>query len=68
MSAKQQAAISKCMKLLKEWDKGSVPVRKKILRDFIDKHQNTTGPDIEEELAHSASLFLTRITSWLRLS
>lgn len=68
MSAKQQAAITKCMHLLKEWDKGSVNTRRKILTDFIVQHQNKTGTEIEEELAHSASLFLTRITSWLRLS
>jgi hypothetical protein len=68
MSAKQQAAITKFMHLLKEWDKGSVNIRRKILKDFISHHKNKTGTEIEEELAHSASLFLTRITAWLRLS
>lgn len=68
MSAKQQTAINKFMYLLKEWDKGSVNIRRKILRDFIIQHQNKTGTELEEELAHSASLFFTRITSWLRLS
>ena len=68
MSAKQQAAITKFMHLLKEWDKGSVSIRRKILNDFISHHKNKTGTEIEEELAHSASLFLTRITAWLRLS
>jgi hypothetical protein len=43
-------------------------VRRNILNDFILQHQNKTGTEIEEEMAHSASLFLTRITSWLRLS
>lgn len=68
MSAKQQVAIAKFLHLLKEWDKGSVPVRRKILTEFIQKHQNKTGTQLEEELAHSASLFFTRITSWLRIS
>ncbi|RNA14190.1 hypothetical protein BpHYR1_002495 [Brachionus plicatilis] len=68
MSAKQQAAISNLMHLLKEWDKGSMSVRRDILNDFIFQHQNTTGTEIEEEFAHSASLFFTRITSWLRLT
>jgi len=47
---------------------GSIPVRRKILIDFIEQHQNKTGTEIEEEMAYAASLFLTRITSWLRLS
>lgn len=68
MSAKQQAAITKFMYLLREWDKGSINVRRKILIDFIQQHQNITGTELEEELAHAASLFLTRITSWLRLT
>jgi hypothetical protein len=68
MSAKQLAARSKFMHLLAQWDKGSVNIRKKILIDFIAQNQNKTGTDLEEMLAHSASLFLTRITSWLRLS
>lgn len=68
MSAKQQAAISSLMHLLKEWDKGSVSLRRDILNDFISQHKNTTGTEIEEEFAHSASLFFTRITSWLRLT
>lgn len=58
MSAKQQAAISKLMHLLKEWDKGSTNVRRKILIDFIVQHQNKTGTALEEEFAHAASLFL----------
>ena len=68
MSAKQQAAITKFMHLLSQWDKGSTPVRKKILKDFSAINQRKTGTEIEEELAHSASLFFTRITSWLRLT
>lgn len=68
MSAKQQAAINKFMHILREWDKGSTPVRRKILSDFITQNQNKTGTDLEEELAHTASLFFTRVTSWLRLT
>jgi hypothetical protein len=68
MSAKQQAAINKVMHLLREWDKGSTPVRRKILVQFIKQNQNKTGTDLEEELAHTASLLFTRITAWLRLT
>lgn len=68
MSAKQQTAISKVMNILQEWDKGSKVVRKKILEDFIAQNQNKTGPELEQEFAQAASLFLTRLTAWLRLT
>lgn len=68
MSAKQQTAISKVMAVLQEWDKGSKITRKKILQDFIAQNQNKTGPELEQEFAQAASLFLTRLTAWLRLT
>lgn len=68
MSAKQQTAISKVMSLLQEWDKGSKITRRKILQDFIAQNQNKTGPELEQEFAQAASLFLTRLTAWLRLT
>ena len=68
MSAKQQTAISKVMSILQEWDKGSKITRKNILQDFIAQNQNKTGPELEQEFAQAASLFLTRLTAWLRLT
>ncbi|XP_060070406.1 armadillo-like helical domain containing protein 1 [Ylistrum balloti] len=67
-SAKQQSAISKVMNLLQEWDKGSKVVRGRILKDFISQNQNKTGPELEQEFAQAASLFLARLTAWLRLT
>lgn len=67
-SSKQQSAISKVTNLLQEWDKGSKVVRAKILVDFIRQNQNKTGPELEQEFAQAASLFLTRLTAWLRLT
>ena len=67
-SAKQQSAISKVMVLLQEWDRGSKAVRGKILHDFVNQNQNKTGPELESEFAQAASLFLTRLTAWLRLT
>ena len=68
MTAKQQTAISKVMTLLQEWDKGTKTTRKNILEDFIAQNQNKTGPELEEAFAQAASLFLTRLTAWLRLT
>ena len=60
-----QAAVTK---LLQQWDHGSKSVRSKILQDFIATNQGKTGPELELEFAHAASLFLTRLTAWLRLT
>lgn len=68
MSAKQQSATNQFNHLLKEWDKGSVPLRRKVLIEFVKKNQNKTGTELEEEMAHSASLFFTRVTAWLRIT
>jgi hypothetical protein len=54
--------------LTKTWDKGSRAVREKILKEFVQSMQNATGPQLERELNNGASLFLTRISSWLRLT
>lgn len=55
-------------KLLHQWDHGNKQVRAQILEDFIVTNQNKTGPEIENEFAQSASLFLTRLTAWLRMT
>lgn len=55
-------------KLLQQWDHGSKSVRSKILQDFVASNQGKTGPELELEFAHAASLFLTRLTAWLRLT
>lgn len=60
-----QAAVTK---LLQQWDHGSKSVRSKILQDFITSNHGKTGPELELEFAHAASLFLTRLTAWLRLT
>lgn len=54
--------------LLREWDKGSKSTRAKILIDFIENNQNKTGPELESDLSQAASLFLARLTAWLRLT
>ncbi|XP_059155298.1 armadillo-like helical domain containing protein 1 [Physella acuta] len=67
-SAKQQTSISRVMDILQEWDRGTKQVRRKMLEDFIAQNQNKTGPELEQEFAQAASLFLTRLTAWLRLT
>jgi hypothetical protein len=56
------------LKLSRTWDKGNRTVRQRILKDFIKNNKNKTGPQLERELFYGASLFLTRLTAWLRLT
>ncbi|KAJ3232360.1 hypothetical protein HDU81_003042, partial [Chytriomyces hyalinus] len=43
-------------------------MRERILQEFVEKNKNKTGPQLERELGNGASLFLTRVTAWLRLT
>jgi hypothetical protein len=56
------------MSLLQEWDSGPKSVRRRILQDFVAQNHRKTGPELDCEFADAASLFLTRITAWLRLT
>ncbi|XP_043941273.1 armadillo-like helical domain containing protein 1 [Protopterus annectens] len=67
-SVKEQAATGRFMSFLQEWDHGNKGVRSRILSDFININKGKTGPELELEFAQAASLFLTRLTSWLRLT
>lgn len=66
--ASASTATSNMLSLLREWDKGSKTVRAQILLEFVLNNQNKTGPEIEARFAQGASLFLARLTAWLRLT
>ena len=67
-SSKRDAAVSRLRSVLREWDAGQKSVRRRILQDFIAQNDRKTAPDLESEFSDGASLFMTRITSWLRLT
>ncbi|KAJ3192141.1 hypothetical protein HK101_006976 [Irineochytrium annulatum] len=52
----------------KTWDRGNRAIRERILQEFVDNNKGKTGPQLEREFGNGASLFLTRITTWLRLT
>ncbi|XP_046848247.1 armadillo-like helical domain containing protein 1 [Xenia sp. Carnegie-2017] len=60
--------VAAVRKLLMKWDGGNKQTRMSILEDFIRKNENKTGPELDREFAQSASLFLTRLTAWLRMT
>merc|ERR1711977_669780 len=39
-----------------------------MLKAFLERNRHKTGPQLEKELGNGASLFLTRVSSWLRLN
>lgn len=59
---------SHLFKLTKTWDKGCRKVREKILNEFVEHMANATAQKLEKEFNNGASLFLTRISAWLRLT
>uniref|UniRef100_A0A673H4I4 Uncharacterized protein n=1 Tax=Sinocyclocheilus rhinocerous TaxID=307959 RepID=A0A673H4I4_9TELE len=67
-SSKEQASISQVMCFLHEWDQGSKTVRSLMLSDFLAKNTRKTCPELELEFAQVASLFLARLTAWIRLT
>ncbi|XP_029474728.1 armadillo-like helical domain containing protein 1 isoform X2 [Rhinatrema bivittatum] len=67
-SVKEQEAINRLMAFLQEWDNGNKTTRSNILNDFIILNQGKTGPELEQEFSQGGSLFLARLTTWLRLS
>ncbi|XP_065884652.1 armadillo-like helical domain containing protein 1 [Dysidea avara] len=54
--------------LLQRWDKGSKTVRAEILTQFISQCINMTSSELERHFADCASLFLARITTWIRIT
>ncbi|XP_039739921.1 armadillo-like helical domain containing protein 1 isoform X1 [Pteropus medius] len=67
-SIKEQAAISRLLSFLQDWDNAGKVARSHILNSFIDTNQGKTAPELEQEFSQGASLFLVRLTTWLRLT
>uniref|UniRef100_UPI00398EE81B armadillo-like helical domain containing protein 1 isoform X2 n=1 Tax=Pristiophorus japonicus TaxID=55135 RepID=UPI00398EE81B len=67
-ASKEQMEIFTFMGFLQDWDHGTKTVRHGILNDFINMNKGKTGPELELQFAQGASLFLTRLTAWLRLT
>uniref|UniRef100_A0A8D0G703 Armadillo like helical domain containing 1 n=1 Tax=Sphenodon punctatus TaxID=8508 RepID=A0A8D0G703_SPHPU len=67
-SIKEQAAISRLISFLQEWDHAGKTTRSHTLDRFIMANEGKTGPELELEFSQGASLFLARLTAWLRLN
>ncbi|XP_077133965.1 armadillo-like helical domain containing protein 1 isoform X2 [Ranitomeya variabilis] len=67
-SVKEQEAIARLMTFFREWDNGNKVTRSRILKNFITYNRGKTAPELEQEFSQGGSLFLARLTTWLRLS
>uniref|UniRef100_A0A6I8NTX2 Armadillo like helical domain containing 1 n=1 Tax=Ornithorhynchus anatinus TaxID=9258 RepID=A0A6I8NTX2_ORNAN len=67
-SIKEQAAISRLLGFLQDWDRADQATRLQILDNFIEINEGKTAPELEQEFSQGASLFLLRLSTWLRLS
>ncbi|NXJ89277.1 ARMD1 protein, partial [Corythaixoides concolor] len=67
-SVKEQEDIRKLMVFLQEWDSARKVARSCILDNFIKSYDGKTEPELELEFSQGASLFLARLTAWLRMT
>ncbi|XP_064387854.1 armadillo-like helical domain containing protein 1 isoform X2 [Halichondria panicea] len=68
VSTEMSTTIDDVRNMLRKWDKGSTLVRESILRGVVLQCEDKTGPELEERFCDCASLFLARLTAWLRIS
>lgn len=64
----QQANIGKVLSFLREWDRGDMRFRGRMLSTFVTQNTGKTFYELELEFAQVASLFLARLTTWVKLT
>ncbi|KAF7656262.1 hypothetical protein LDENG_00044230 [Lucifuga dentata] len=69
MSRTEEAAnIGKVLSFLAEWDRGDKTVRSRMLNAFLRENTGKTFVELELQFAQVSSLFLARLTTWMRLT
>uniref|UniRef100_A0A8C2ZR92 Armadillo like helical domain containing 1 n=1 Tax=Cyclopterus lumpus TaxID=8103 RepID=A0A8C2ZR92_CYCLU len=63
-----QADLGRVLSVLREWDRGDGTVRSRMLSTFLTRSAGRTVHELELEFAQVASLFLARLTTWMRLT
>ncbi|MCJ8734620.1 hypothetical protein PDJAM_G00237360 [Pangasius djambal] len=67
-SSREKAASSRVLNFLCEWDRGNKSTRTRMLEKFLQENTGKTSPELELEFAQASTLFLARITAWMRLT
>ncbi|XP_075895473.1 armadillo-like helical domain containing protein 1 [Nelusetta ayraudi] len=62
------ANIGKVVAFLREWDRGDRTVRCRMLKSFLAQNSGKMFYELELDFAQVASLFLARLTTWMRLT
>lgn len=60
--------IGKVVGFLRDWDRADRKVRCRMLQAFLAENSGKTFYELELDFAQVASLFLARLTTWLRLT
>ncbi|KAK7889693.1 hypothetical protein WMY93_025253 [Mugilogobius chulae] len=60
--------LGKVLSFLREWDRADKTTRCRVLTTFVSDKPGRTFQELELEFAQVASLFLARITTWMRLT
>lgn len=63
-----QANIGKVLSFLREWDRGDRTARSRMLDTFLSHNTGKTLYELEMKFAQVSSLFLARLTTWMRLT
>ncbi|TTM04433.1 Guanylate kinase [Bagarius yarrelli] len=67
-SSREKGGAVGVLNFLCEWDRGNKSTRMRMLQKFLQENAGKTSPELELEFSQGASLFLTRITTWIRLT
>ncbi|KAJ3327706.1 hypothetical protein HDU93_001832, partial [Gonapodya sp. JEL0774] len=60
--------VASYTRLADKWDRGNRPSREVMLVEFVKSSKGKTADQLDRDFAGGASLFLTRISAWLRLT
>eukprot|EP00232_Nephroselmis_pyriformis_P019006 CAMPEP_0182893660 /NCGR_PEP_ID=MMETSP0034_2-20130328/24609_1 /TAXON_ID=156128 /ORGANISM="Nephroselmis pyriformis, Strain CCMP717" /LENGTH=319 /DNA_ID=CAMNT_0025027415 /DNA_START=35 /DNA_END=991 /DNA_ORIENTATION=+ len=66
--AKESTAATTLETILRKWDRANKVQRQKIMASFVARNAHKSGPQLEREYGNGASLFLTRVSAWLRIT
>lgn len=62
------ANIGKVLAFLRDWDRGDRTVRCRTLKSFLAQNSGKTFYELDLDFAQVSSLFLARLTTWMRLT
>lgn len=62
------ANIGEVVAFLRDWDRGDRTLRCRVLTSFLAQNSGKTFYELEVDFAQVSSLFLARLTTWLRLT